>query len=300
MHSPAATTLASAPVRERSKWVEAVAVFLRTQPLGAIGAAVVAFLVLVAVFAPWIAPYGAKLTEFEAFLTPDETHWFGTDHLGRDVFSRVVWGARLSLYVGLTSVGVGVTLGALWGVASAYVGGWIDTLTQRIVDVVMGFPPIILALGLMAVLGQSVNNVILALVVLLSPSAARTMRASVLSLKEMAYVESARAVGSSATRVIFRHLVPNCLGTYIVLFTVNVAYAIVVEAALSFLGLGAPPDEPSWGGMLTAATNTLERAPYIAFFPGLAISLVVFGLNLLGDSIRDMTDAKMRGRIGNS
>jgi peptide/nickel transport system permease protein len=126
------------------------------------------------------------------------------------------------------------------------------------------------------------------------------MRASVLSLKEMAYVESARAVGSSATRVIFRHLVPNCLGTYIVLFTVNVAYAIVVEAALSFLGLGAPPDEPSWGGMLTAATNTLERAPYIAFFPGLAISLVVFGLNLLGDSIRDMTDAKMRGRIGNS
>jgi ABC-type dipeptide/oligopeptide/nickel transport system permease subunit len=300
MHSPAATTLASAPVRERSKWVEAVAVFLRTQPLGAIGAAVVAFLVLVAVFAPWIAPYGAKVTEFEAFLTPDETHWFGTDHLGRDVFSRVVWGARLSLYVGLTSVGVGVTLGALWGVASAYVGGWIDTLTQRIVDVVMGFPPIILALGLMAVLGQSVNNVILALVVLLSPSAARTMRSSVLSLKEMAYVESARAVGSSATRVIFRHLVPNCLGTYIVLFTVNVAYAIVVEAALSFLGLGAPPDEPSWGGMLTAATNTLERAPYIAFFPGLAISLVVFGLNLLGDSIRDMTDAKMRGRIGNS
>jgi ABC-type dipeptide/oligopeptide/nickel transport system permease subunit len=300
MHSPAATTLASAPVRDRSKWVEAVAVFLRTQPLGAIGAAVVAFLVLVAVFAPWIAPYGAKVTEFEAFLTPDETHWFGTDHLGRDVFSRVVWGARLSLYVGLTSVGVGVTLGALWGVASAYVGGWIDTLTQRIVDVVMGFPPIILALGLMAVLGQSVNNVILALVVLLSPSAARTMRSSVLSLKEMAYVESARAVGSSATRVIFRHLVPNCLGTYIVLFTVNVAYAIVVEAALSFLGLGAPPDEPSWGGMLTAATNTLERAPYIAFFPGLAISLVVFGLNLLGDSIRDMTDAKMRGRIGNS
>lgn len=300
MHSPAATTLASAPVRERSKWVEAAAVFLRTQPLGAIGAAVVAFLVLVAVFAPWIAPYGAKVTEFEAFLTPDETHWFGTDHLGRDVFSRVVWGARLSLYVGLTSVGVGVTLGALWGVASAYVGGWIDTLTQRIVDVVMGFPPIILALGLMAVLGQSVNNVILALVVLLSPSAARTMRSSVLSLKEMAYVESARAVGSSATRVIFRHLVPNCLGTYIVLFTVNVAYAIVVEAALSFLGLGAPPDEPSWGGMLTAAANTLERAPYIALFPGLAISLVVFGLNLLGDSIRDMTDAKMRGRIGNS
>ncbi len=256
-------------------------------------------LIVVAAFAPWIAPYGPKVTDFDAYIHPNAQHWFGTDHLGRDIFSRVVWGARLSLYVGLTSVGFGVTVGALWGVFSAYVGGTLDVVTQRIVDVLMGFPPIILALGLMAVLGQSVNNVILALVVLLSPSAARTMRSSVLSLKQMDYVESARAVGSSTARVVFRHLVPNCLGTYIVLFTVNVAYAIVVEAALSFLGLGSPPDEASWGGMLTAATQSLERAPYIAFFPGLAISLVVFGLNLLGDAIRDVTDAKMRGRIGN-
>ena len=272
--------------------------FVRGQPLGAIGAVIVAFLVVVAIFAPLIAPYGPKVTDFDAFLPPGDVHVFGTDHLGRDIFSRVVWGARLSLYVGLVSVGVGVTGGALWGVVTAYFGGYLDVLTQRVVDVAMGFPPIVLALGLMAVLGQSVNNVIVALIILLAPTSARTMRASVLSLKEMTYVESALAVGCSHWRVIFRHILPNALGTYIVLFTVNVAYAIVVEAALSFLGLGSPPDEPSWGGMLTAATDSLERAPYIAFFPGIAICLVVFGINLLGDAIRDVTDAKMRGRIG--
>lgn len=272
--------------------------FWRMHPLGAIGAVIVAVLILVAAFAPWLAPFGPKFTGFDARIPPGDLHWFGTDHLGRDIFSRVVWGSRLSLYVGLVSVGVGVTFGALWGIVTAYVGGVWDVVTQRIVDVMMGFPPIILALGLMAALGVSVDNVVLALVVLLTPSAARTMRATVLSLKEMTYVESARAVGSSSMRVIFRHLVPNCLGTYIVLFTVNVAYAIVVEAALSFLGLGSPPDEPSWGGMLYAAIEDLERAPYIALFPGVAICLVVFGLNLLGDAIRDMTDAKMRGRIG--
>ena len=289
-------SLAAEAKPEEGRWERTFKVFVTEHPLGVIGAIIVAFLILVAIFAPWIAPFGPKDTDFEAFLPPNDVHWFGTDHLGRDIFSRVVYGSQLSLYVGLTSVGVGVTLGALWGIGTAYLGGTIDVVTQRIVDVLMGFPPIILALGLMAVLGQSVNNVIIALVILLSPSAARTMRSSVLSLKEMAYIESARALGASTTRVVFRHLVPNCLGTYIVLFTVNVAYAIVVEAALSFLGLGSPPDEPSWGGMLTAATASLERAPWIAFFPGAAISLVVFGLNLLGDAIRDMTDAKMRGR----
>ncbi|MCH8883785.1 MAG: ABC transporter permease [SAR324 cluster bacterium] len=223
--------------------------FVRGQPLGAIGAVIVAFLVVVAIFAPLIAPYGPKVTDFDAFMPPGDVHLFGTDHLGRDIFSRVVWGARLSLMVGLVSVTIGVTGGALWGVVTAYFGGYADVLTQRVVDVMMGFPPIVLALGLMAVLGQSVFNVIVALVILLAPTAARTMRASVLSLKEMTYVESALAVGCSHWRVIFRHILPNCLGTYIVLFTVNVAYAIVVEAALSFLGLGSPPDEPSWGGM---------------------------------------------------
>jgi peptide/nickel transport system permease protein len=287
--------LAQTTAPDENKGVRAFKEFAGDHPIGAIGSVIVAALIVLAILAPWIAPFGAKVTDFEAFMPPSGAHWFGTDHLGRDIFSRVVWGSRLSLYVGLTSVGVGVTLGALWGITSAYLGGAIDVITQRIVDVLMGFPPIILALSMMAMLGQSVNNVIITLVVLLSPSAARTMRSSVLSLKELTYVESARAVGSTTARIVFRHLVPNCLGTYIVLFTVNVAYAIVVEASLSFLGLGSPPDEPSWGGMLTAATASLERAPWIAFFPGLAICLVVFGLNLMGDAIRDMTDAKMRG-----
>ena len=292
-------TTEPAATEEESWWKRAIKVFFSEHPLGAIGAVIVFALITLAIFASWIAPFGPKVTDFDAFLPPNDMHWFGTDHLGRDIFSRVVWGSQLSLYVGLTSVGIGVTIGALWGITSAYLGGIVDMITQRIVDVLMGFPPIILALSMMAMLGQSVNNVIITLVILLSPSAARTMRSSVLSLKELTYVESARAVGASTARVVFRHLVPNCLGTYIVLFTVNVAYAIVVEAALSFLGLGSPPDEPSWGGMLTAATPSLERAPWIAFFPGVAICLVVFGLNLLGDAIRDMTDAKMRGSSEN-
>jgi peptide/nickel transport system permease protein len=288
---------ASTPPASR-RIAQGVRRLLRQQPLGSIGAVIVVLLILTAIFAPLLAPYGPKVADFDAYQPPDETHLMGTDHLGRDILSRVVWGARLSLYVGLTSVVVGITLGALWGMVTAYFGGLPDALSQRLVDVLMGFPPIVLALGLMAVLGQSVHNVIVALVILLTPTAARTMRATVLSLKEMAYVESARAVGCSHWRVIFRHLIPNSLGTYIVLFTVNVAYAIVVEAALSFLGLGSPPDEPSWGGMLTAATESMERAPWIAFFPGLAISLVVFGLNLLGDAIRDLADARLRGQMG--
>jgi peptide/nickel transport system permease protein len=160
----------------------------------------------------------------------------------------------------------------------------------------MAFPPLILALGLMAVLQQSVHNVIVTLAIVLIPTAARTLRATTLSLKEMGYIESARAAGSSNWRIICRHIIPNSLATYIVLFTVNVAYAIVVEAALSFLGLGAPADEPSWGGMLNTGAHAIQRAPWIAFFPGLAISLTVFGLNMLGDALRDLTDVKLRGR----
>lgn len=277
------------------RFFEAAIGFAREKPLGAIGLAIVVFMSAVALLAPVIAPYPPKLADFDAFLAPGGPHLMGTDHLGRDVFSRVIWGARLSLFVGLVSVGISVTVGSMLGVFTAYYGGKLDVVTQRFVDILMGFPPIILTLVLISALGQSVTNVIIALCVLLTPSAARTMRSTILSLKEMSYIESAQALGSTDARVIFRHLWPNALGTYIVLFTVNVAYAIVVEAALSFLGLGAPPDEPSWGGMLTDATDAMESAPWVVFFPGLAITLVVFGINLLGDAIRDVTDAKLRG-----
>jgi peptide/nickel transport system permease protein len=272
--------------------------FAARQPLGAIGALIVAALVVTAVFAPQLAPHDAKDAAFAPYVAPSREFPFGTDQLGRDVLSRVIWGARLSLYVGLVSVAVGITLGGLWGVVTAYLGGIVDIASQRVVDTLMALPPIILALSLMAALGQSVDNVIVALTILLTPTASRTLRSMALSIRESAYVEAARAVGCSHWRIIARHVVPNTLATYIVLMTVNVSYAIVVEASLSFLGLGAPPDEPSWGAMLTAGTQALEPAPWLFLFPGLAISLTVFGLNLFGDALRDVTDPRLRGSLG--
>ena len=209
-----------------------------------------------------------------------------------------MWGARLSLYVGLVSVMLGVTLGGLWGVVSAYFGGMTDTLSQRVVDSLMALPPIVLALSLMAAIGQSVNNVIVALTILLTPTAARTLRAVALSIMATPFVEAAHAAGGSSARIIARHVLPNCLATYTVLVTTNVSYAIVVEASLSFIGVGAPPDEPSWGGMLTAGTQAVETAPWMIFFPGLAISLTVLALNMLGDAIRDVADPRLRGGLG--
>lgn len=281
------------------RWVARVlARFAARQPLGAAGAVIVLALVATAALAPQLAPHGAKEAAFAPYLPPSAEFPFGTDQLGRDILSRVIWGARLSLYVGLVSVMFGVTFGGLWGVVTAYFGGAADAASQRVVDTLMALPPIILALSLMAALGQSVNNVILALTILLTPTAARTLRSLALSIRESPYVEAARAAGCSHWRVIALHVLPNTFATYIVLVTVNISYAIVVEASLSFLGLGAPPDEPSWGAMLTAGSQAVEAAPWMFLFPGLAISLTVFGLNLLGDAIRDLTDPRLRGGLG--
>jgi peptide/nickel transport system permease protein len=271
---------------------------LLRQPLGAIGAGLVVILVAVAVFAPRLAPHGPKDAAFAPYQSPSVTFPMGTDQLGRDILSRVIWGTRLSLYVGLVSVIIGVTIGSLWGILTAYAGGAADTASQRVVDTLMALPPIILALSLMAALGQSVDNVILALVILLTPTAARSLRSVALGIKESPFVEAARASGCSPARVLLLHVLPNSVATYIVLLTVNISYAIVVEASLSFLGLGAPPDEPSWGAMLTAGTQAIETAPWMFLFPGIAISLTVFGLNLLGDAIRDVTDPRLRGGLG--
>jgi peptide/nickel transport system permease protein len=283
------------PAAAARRWL---ARLVARQPLGALGGMIVLALILTAVLAPRLAPHGPKDAGFAPFQRPGAEFPLGTDHLGRDVLSRVIWGARLSLYVGLVSVAFGVTAGALWGAVTAYFGGAADSASQRLVDMLMALPPIILALSLMAALGQSVNNVIVALAFLLIPTAARTVRSVALSVKESPFVEAARAAGCSHGRIILLHVLPNTFATYIVLFTVNIAYAIVVEASLSFLGLGAPPDEPSWGNMLTAGIEAMEAAPWIIVFPGLAISLTVFGLNLLGDAIRDMTDPRLRGGLG--
>jgi peptide/nickel transport system permease protein len=244
-----------------------------------------------------LAPHGPKETGFAPYVAPSREFPMGTDQVGRDVLSRVIWGARLSLYVGVASVLFGITLGAGWGAVTGYVGGGADIGSQRVVDCLMALPPIILALSLMAALGQSVNNVILALVILLTPTAARTVRSVALGIAATPFIEAAEAAGASRARIVLRHLIPNCLASYIVLVTTNISYAIVVEASLSFIGAGAPPDEPSWGGMLAAGIQALETAPWMVFFPGLAISLAVFGLNLLGDSIRDLTDPRLRGGL---
>jgi len=210
--------------------------------------------------------------------------------------SRLVYGARISLYVSLISVGIGVTLGALIGIMSAYCGGKTDLLIQRLVDTVMAFPAIILALAVVSVFGAALRNVVLSLIILLTPAAARVVRAQALSVKEMDYVLAARALGADTWRMIFFHMVPNCMAPYIVFATANLGFAVVVEAALSFLGVGTPPDVPSWGGMLSiTGQKYVEVSPWLVLFPSVAVSLAVFGFNLLGDALRDALDPRLKG-----
>ena len=292
-----APPLAALGLRPKPSPLGALLTFARAKPLGAVAGAAFISMVLVAILAPWIAPHDPQeVAVAPKFSNPGGAFLLGTDELGRDVLSRLIYGARVSLYVGLLSVGIGITAGTMIGIFSAYVGGMVDLITQRLVDAMMAFPPIILALGLMAALGGSQNNVVIALVVILLPGAARVVRSQTLSIKELDYILSAKAIGGSEARVMFRHILPNVMSTYIVLTTITIGFAIVVEASLSFLGVGIPPDVPSWGGMLNlGASKYIGIAPWLAIFPGVAIALVVFSVNLLGDALRDVLDPKLRG-----
>ena len=212
------------------------------------------------------------------------------------MFSRLVYGARISLYAGLLSAFIGASIGMMVGVASVHFGGMTDLVVQRIIDTLMAFPPLILAISIMAALGASLNNVVIALSIAFIPSTARVLRSQALAIKEMNYVLAAKAIGASHARVIFRYMIPNCLALYIVIVTTFLGIAIVAEATLSFLGIGVPPDVPSWGGMLNGAAQTyVHLAPWLGVFPGLAIAIVVFAWNLLGDSLRDVLDPRLRG-----
>jgi ABC-type dipeptide/oligopeptide/nickel transport system permease subunit len=288
-------TLARGLRPKRTLW-QSLANFARRKPLGAFGAVVATLLIIVAIFAPLIATHDPTETNSAyVFAPPGSELLLGGDRLGRDVFSRLVYGARISLEVGILSVLFGATIGAFVGIVSAYFGGKTDLIVQRFVDALMAFPALILALAVMAVLGASITNVIIALSVVFIPATARIIRSQALSIKETDYVLAATAVGVGDWRIILRHMAPNCAATYIVLATLSLGIAIIVEASLSFLGVGVPPSVPSWGGMLTgAAQQYVEVAPWLGVFPGLAIAIVVFAWNLLGDSLRDVLDPRLR------
>jgi len=272
--------------------------FVRTKPLGAAGAAIIVLMALTAVCADLIAPYDVyEINQQLQFAPPSLAHWLGTDEFGRDVLTRIIYGARIALFIGLVSSLLGATSGAVIGVLSAYLGGKTDLWLQRLMDILLAFPLLVLSLAIVAVLGRSIPNLVVAIAMPVIPRTARIVRASALAAKEHVYVEAARAIGSSHLRVMGRHLVPNVMAPFLIVLTAQLGSAILTEASLSFLGLGTAEPTPSWGLMLSGgAPMYAEKAPWLAVFPGLAISLAVFGFNLFGDSLRDALDPKLRHR----
>ena len=270
--------------------------FVRKNPLGAAGGVLIAVLLLAALFADVFATHNPVRTSNRVLVAPGAEYWMGTDNLGRDLYSRVVHWARISLVVGMASTLLGAVVGGLIGLISGYIGGTTDLLAQRLMDIMQALPILVLALVMAAALGPSLVNTVIAISVVIAPRAARVVRASVLAIREFTYIESARALGVTHARVAFRHILPNTFGPFIVLITAQLGGAILAEAALSFLGLGVPEPYPSWGRMLSiAAAEYAEKAPWLVIYPGLAISLAVFGTNLLGDALRDTLDPRLRG-----
>jgi peptide/nickel transport system permease protein len=283
-------------VRPRWGWRVAVVDFCRRRPLGAIAAGIIVVMLVVAVAAPLIAPYDPLAVDFGAMLAaPSGEHWLGTDSFGRDVLSRLIYGSRTALLVGFGASIIGATLGALLGVASAYFAGRVDLYLQRVMDIFISFPLIILALALVAILGNSLPNLITAITIPMIPRCALVIRSSALSIREMPYVDAARAAGFGHGRIILRHMLPNVMAPYLIMLTAFLGQAILLEASLSFLGLGVQEPIPAWGLMLRgAAVEFAEAAPWMAISPGLAISLAVFAFNLFGDSLRDALDPRLR------
>jgi peptide/nickel transport system permease protein len=272
--------------------------FCRREPLGAFGMLIVLIIAVTGFSAELIAPYNPTSNDFASMTeAPSWTHWLGTDQFGRDLLSRVIYGARTALIVGLTSAIVGGFAGLVLGVASAYFGGKLDLVFQRIFDVVMAFPLIIMALAVVSIFGTGVHNVIVAITIPLIPRCARVVRSSALAIREIPYVDAARACGYSHSRIIMRHMVPNVMAPFLIMLTAFVGQAILAEASLSYLGLGVQEPTPAWGLMLQGgAEEYASTAPWIAIFPGLAIALTVFGVSLFGDALRDVLDPKLRER----
>jgi peptide/nickel transport system permease protein len=271
---------------------------IKRKPLGAASAALIILLVLTALFADVLAPYDPLAARPEIRLAaPAWEHPFGTDDIGRDVLSRIIYGSRISLWVGLLAVGIGTVAGTIIGLMSGYWEGWLDLVLQRVMDAVMAIPALILALAIVSVLTPSTTNAMLAIAMVIIPGNSRIVRGAVLSAKQNMYVEAAQALGCRHLRIIISHILPNVAAPILIIASIWLGNAILIEASLSFLGLGTQPPTPSWGLMLSSTGRAfMEQAPWLAIFPGLAISLAVLGFNLFGDTLRDAWDPKLRGR----
>ena len=268
--------------------------FARTNLIGTIGAVIVLFMILVAILAPQVAPYDPISQNAPRFISPGIEHWMGTDSLGRDIASRIIFGTRVSLYVGLLSVGIALILGVVMGVAAGYFRGQTDNVLMRLIDIMLAFPGLVLAMLIAGLLGPSLTNAMIAVGLILTPSFARVARGSLLSIFAEPYIEAARSVGGTDFYIIRRHVLPNMMVPLIVLVTISLSIAILAESSLSFLGLGIQPPNPSWGGMLSNGRPYMEVAPWVAIFPGLVIMIAVLGFNFLGDGLRDALDPRLK------
>jgi peptide/nickel transport system permease protein len=286
-------------VRRRRSATGTLGTVVRHNPTAVGGGIVGLLIVFLALTAPLIAPYDPLKADFRRMAKSPDTHnYFGTDQIGRDTMSRVIYGARSSLVVSFGAVLLGTTVGSLWGLASGYLGGKFDIISQRIMEILQAFPDLILAMAISMAIGTGMRAVIVAIAVTRIPFGGRVIRSVALTVKELAYVEAGRSVGASQLRIMGLHILPQCLAPYLVLATTHLGVAIIIEAALGFLGVGIPPPTPTWGNMLADSLTSLVPHWWLVFFPGLAITVTVLAFNLLGDGIRDTLDPRLRGSIG--
>ncbi|MSP13551.1 MAG: ABC transporter permease [Chloroflexi bacterium] len=293
-HLSVPDTLGDFTIREQPSLWRRLSILPRQQPIGTFGAVIILIVILVALFAPVIAPYEPTSQASKRLLDPSAIHLIGTDELGRDVFSRIIYGSRISLYVGLIAVSLALLLGVTTGVLAGYIGGSFDNIVMRAVDIMFAFPGLVLAIVIAGMLGPSITNAMIAIGIIYAPTFARVSRGSVLAVMGEPYIEAARLIGGRDMHIIFRHVFPNVLAPLIVLTSLNMSTAILTEAALSFLGLGTQPPDPSWGTMLSSGRKFMEIAPWMAIFPGLAIVIAVLGFNFLGDGLRDVLDPRLK------
>ena len=280
--------------RSRRMWIDSLIRVMKSKT-SAVGLCIILILIITAILAPVIAPHSpTDQSIIDRYQSPSGAHWLGTDELGRDIFSRIIYGTRISIQIGLITVGISMVIGVLLGGIAGYFGKWIDHIIMRLIDILMAFPSILLAIALVAVLGPSLQNAMIAVGIVGIPQFARIVRSAVLSVKETEYIEAARAIGAKHKRIFLQHVLPNSLAPIIVQATLGIGTAILDAAGLSFLGLGAQPPTPEWGAMLSDGRSALQTAPWVIAFPGIAIFLVVLGFNLFGDGLRDALDPRLK------